>query len=47
MLEMKTVLANILRSFVIHSENGMTDNPAVWELTSKPKNGVKVKLNKR
>jgi len=47
MLEMKAVLANILRRFVVHSEKPMTANPAVWELTTKPKNGVKVKLAKR
>jgi len=47
MLEMKAVLANILRSFVIHAEKPMPTNPAVWELTTKPKNGVTVKLTKR
>jgi len=47
MLEMKKVLAHILRNFVIEAECPMSANLAVWELIIKPKNGVKVRLTKR
>ena len=47
LMEEKTVLSKIIRSFEIESADSIEQVKPVIEIITRPKNGIRVKLNQR
>ena len=46
-MEEKTVLSKLIRSFEIESVDSIEEVKPVIEIITRPKNGIRVKLNQR